>query len=401
MRFKPALWDGSDPLYAPCTVKSKGRVYWRATKTAQGMGYVVGPVALPGLAGDNRDEERATLARELTRDMVRWMETAENETRLEPGTFHHLIARYLSDEISPIRDVKQNTREQYRHYGNYWRGAIGDMLVMDADYAAIRRWEKAMKENGRSIHFIATSFRLLRIFVNYGVQIEFEGAAKLSLILSKTRFKSPKPRTIAPTAEQIAAVIEKADELGYRAFATGYMMQWWFALRAVDVRGQYLRPTDDERTGIMRGGRRWQDGLTWDMIDADLTQIRKTPSKTERSDSDAMVFDLTAVPELRARLDETPVNDRTGPVFVDKNGMPYDRHHWARMFRLAARAAGLPKELKMMDARAGAINDAKRHGATPIQLQHQANHTNMRTTDRYIREKNVSVAEVVKLRRST
>jgi hypothetical protein len=93
----------------------------------------------------------------------------------------------------------------------------------------------------------------------------------------------------------------------------------------VDVRGQWLN-RGAETGGIVRGGKRWQDGMTWDMIDREITTLRKTPSNTEDSLTEELEWDLTLSPDLRARLQTVPQDQRLGPVIKDpKPGIPCDR----------------------------------------------------------------------------
>lgn len=137
------------------------------------------------------------------------------------------------------------------------------------------------------------------------------------------------------------------------------------------------------------------------MIDRDLTTLRKTPSKTEEALPDDLVYDLTLVPDLRARLRAIPPEQRVGPVIVQDNGIPYAKRRWATLFARDRKAAGVPDHIWCMDTRAGAINHAKRAGASHILLQHQANHAQASTTDRYIRERTESVNAVIRLRAGT
>lgn len=65
--------------------------------------------------------------------------------------------------------------------------------------------------------------------------------------------------------------------------------------------------------------------------------------------------------------------------------MPFDRYRWSGKFRTYRTVAGVPRDVWMMDTRAGAITDAKRAGASKVLMQHQANHASDKTTNRYIR----------------
>jgi len=51
--------------------------------------------------------------------------------------------------------------------------------------------------------------------------------------------------------------------------------------------------------------------------------------------------------------------------------------------------------------RAGAINDAKHAGANPIAIRNAANHANIATTDRYLREREADANRVIVLRKTS
>jgi hypothetical protein len=115
------------------------------------------------------------------------------------------------------------------------------------------------------------------------------------------RFKSPPKRQVAPTRDEIRAIVDEADARGMFAYATGLLIQWVFSLRGVDVFGQWL-PTRRARAGIRRGKRRWADGLTWDMVEPDLSAFSKVISKTANALPEPTRFPLEDAGEIRARL---------------------------------------------------------------------------------------------------
>ncbi len=394
MTFEPALWDGSDPLYSPCTGLASGLAYWKAPARYRKAGYSVTTVRLPGKPGDGLDMDRAARARELTRDMVRWFDGEEE--RMKPNTWAHLIARYKSDDVSPFADVKGNTRHSYSENIAYWEPVIGHMPISGMTFVEAKRIVKGMQDKGRSDHFIKAKFTMLRIIAGYGVALQMPGAREAREILRELRLKSPKPRTVSPTEAQIMGIIAKADEAGDRTFALGLLIQWRLTLRAIDVRGDWFRIEDGDRSGIVRGSQRWADGLTWDMIDRDITTLTKVPSKTRDKMPESLVFNLGLVPDLQERL--RAIENRIGPVIVDKRGMPYSRFAWSDLWRKHRAAAEVPASVWMMDTRAGALNDARRKGADPLSLQRQANHADFKTTQRYLREKSEGVNNVLRMR---
>ena len=393
MKYRSALWDGSDPLYAPNTSKSKSWIYWKPTKRFICVGFPKDPRRLPGIVGDSNELERARLAREYTREMLRFLENPE--PKVEPRSWKHLIAHYLHDHDSPFHDLKANTQVEYHRNIDRWERTIGTAHVGDMTYPVARSWLKAMTENGRSVAYQKRQFTMLRILANYGVLIHFEGAEPVSKVLSGMRLKNSKPRSVAPTSAEVEAIIKAADEAGDSIYALGLSLQWWLTLRAVDVRGQWL---PGAKGGIAKASSYWADGLTWDMINHDLSELRKTPSKTENALPDVLTFDLTPLPDLRARLAAIPETQRVGPVIRQKNGRPYSRRRWATLFKRYKTAANVPDEIWNMDLRAGAITHAVEVGASQIEVQHQANHSQASTTERYIRKRSRSVNKVIGLR---
>lgn len=397
MSFDDRLWDGSDPTYSPCTGLSSGLLYWKAPAKYRKAGYSIKTQRLPGFPGDGNDIPRAAFARDLTSAMVRWYEGEEK--KIEPGTWGSLIVKYKGDDISPFQDIRPNSRENYMTYIARWEGAIGHLKIADMTFADTKRWQRAMVEKGRSVDYIHKMFTHLRIIVGYGVALRLVGARDAQEILGELRIKSPKPRTSSPSEDQVLSIIAEADKAGFSGFALGALLQWRLTLRAMDIRGDYFRlRKDEERSGIVRGGFRWENGLTWDMFDRDIETLTKTPSKTKDKLPDEIVFDMSLVPDVRARLLGIPVEKRVGPVIVDRHGMPYSRYTWADIFRKCRAFAKVPTTVWMMDIRAGAINDAKNKGASRIELQQQANHASGETTERYIREKSDGANNVLRLR---
>lgn len=400
MTYDNRLWDGSDPTYAPGLNWNGPRAYWKAPTKYRKAGYAVGTVKLPpGHKDDDLQLGRAAMCRELTQDMMRWWKD-QDQSAPEYGTWKYLIGRYKSDEFSPYRDVKANTREVYDYLLARWENAIGHMTLEDMDYTAIKSIESAMKANGRSTSNIHRMFTMLRTLARYGRALHLPGAREVSETLSDIRIKTPAPRSVAPTRQQIEAIVAEADKAGAKHFALGVLIQFEFILRAVDVRGQWLKD-DGSEGGIIRNGKRWQDGLTWDMVSDDLTSFQKVISKTSRTMPEPYTFDLTAVPEVQRRLAEIRPEKPVGPVIVsERHNLPYDRHAWSNTWRRFKKAAGIEDDIRLMDTRAAGITEAKAHGADPYALRDAGQHADISTTSRYARGRSEAANKVVKLRRT-
>lgn len=374
------------------------RAFWRAAPRFIRAGYGIKRIRLPGQKGDGQDAERARLCREYQREAERWLD-ALDKPKLKLGSWKHLIARYRTDEFSPLNEVKANTRRGYLESCVYWEGVIGDLKVSETDYEEVKRLERAMLQNGKSADHVHRVFTQMRRLASYGRQIKFEGARDLVEVLSDIRFKLPPPRNVAPTRAQIMQIVSKADEEGMFAFATGLLIQFELTLRGVDVFGQWF-DDDGKSGGIVHEGKRWQDGLTWDMVEPDFGGFSKVISKTARSMPDPIRFDLTDLPEIRSRLRLLANGGRVGPVIVtERFRRPYRLDSRSQAWRRLRDALKLPKNIWMMDTRAGAVTEAKRLGADPMALRDAAQHANLSTTSRYMRDRSEGVAKVVKLRR--
>lgn len=372
----------ADTTYAPGHVHDGPTAWWRPTKADIKAGYAIRSYKLTGT-----EEDQAAKCRELTRELLQWR---EGQPKMVAGTWGWMIARYKSDEFSPFQEVKANTRKSYLDEMYYWEGAIGESLVADATFEVLKGIKRAMEKNGRSVSFIHRKFTHLRMVANYGLAVSPALFRDVCSILGSGAMKvrAPKPRTAAPTQDQVMAIIAAAEAAGDAPVALGLSLQWWLTLRAVDVRGQWLPDGT---------GRRWADGLTWDMVDLAAGTISKAQSKTDRHDGTKTIWDIAPIPGLLERLLSIPEDQRIGPV-IKRDGKPFEKEAYRNAFRRYAKGAGVPDDVCLMDLRAGAVNDGLLHGADRTQLQHAAGHKDGKTTERYIRARDVGANRVIQLR---
>lgn len=111
MLFNTTRLDAGDPTYLPGLCRVGASFYWRCTKADAKTGYAVRSVPM-GKVGDGQDEARAKKCHSLTRGLMRWRDGLSGP-KIEPGTWKWLIARYPTDDVSPCRDIKPNTRRDY------------------------------------------------------------------------------------------------------------------------------------------------------------------------------------------------------------------------------------------------------------------------------------------------
>lgn len=390
MIFRDALRDGSDPTYSPCTGASRGTLYWKCPKKYRDLGHTPTSVRL-GRIGETDPLDMAREARRLTVAMIDSLE----KPRFQVGTWSWLIDRYETDEYSPFLKVKGNSRASYQQQLDKWNAAIGKAKIGTLTFEKISQMEASMIGKGRSVSYVQRMMTMLRIIAGYGKALRISEARDVADTLAEMRFSSPPRRSVTVSREQIDAIIAGAGERGLHAFALGLLIQWTYMLRAVDVRGQWL-PDDGMAGGIVRRGKRWQDGLTWDMFSPDLSHFEKVISKTRKTMPEPFRFEVT--PEISIRLQRISPNKRIGPLIVSGLGMPYMEETWRTSFARVRDSLGLPKEIWAMDIRSGAITEARDLGADPFSIRDAAQHANLKTTDRYMRGKSESAAKIVKLR---
>ena len=213
------------------------------------------------------------------------------------------------------------------------------------------------KPRVRKAHGIISMYR--RIFA-YGVTAELPECARLATILDKARFKQPGHPRSKLELQHVEAFVAKAIEMDRLSLALGTALQFETTLRQRDVIGEWEPiPAGADKTGIVLGGRRWLNGLTWSDISADMTVVKETTKTGAHA-----AHDLKLCPIVRSLLARISASARVGPLIIDeKAGRPYAEHAYSREWRDVARAAGVPDHVWNMDARAGGISEADDAGA--------------------------------------
>jgi hypothetical protein len=337
----------------------------------------------------NPDERKlaAAACQRLQAEMLSWAANSRSVGRPFDGTLGCLARRYQTDHDSPYPSLKWNTRRTYDQVLRIIEKAFGKRALGTLGIADFRRWyEEAAKpkiDGGaarvRKAHGIIGMLR--RLFA-YGVTGELDHCARLANILGSARFKQPGRRRVKLELRHVQAFIPKALEHNRLSLALGTALQFETTLRQRDVIGEWDPiPEEDDASGIVLRGRRWQGGLTWADISDDMI-ITKQTSKTGAD----VAHDLKLCLVVQSVLAKIPTSARVGPLIIDENtGRPYAEHAYAREWRVIARAAGIPDRVWNMDARAGGISEGDDAGADLDSLRSHAGHSQASTTARYIR----------------
>lgn len=407
MPFKDSLWDDSEPEYAPCSKFIHGAWRWIPPKRYIEQGYLTKHIKLDGPhVKSGPSFAQAKHCRELTKELVLWFE--EQEQKLEPNTWGWLIAHYMSDPLSDYHTVDPSTREVYGRWMRRLKEIIGNVLIAETDYPRMAGWRAAMEKKGRSRDWIKKFFTHFGLVISHGVKYQVDGCYKVKIIRAEMRIPNPPSRSDYFEREQIEALVAECDARSTTAaplVALAVLMRFEFMLRGVDIYGEWVKDPD-AKGGIEKNGRQWVKGITWEMIDPDVTRITKLISKTKSSIPEPYTFELTHLPEIRRRLLAIPKAERVGPLFKMPSGTPPGNGYISRFFKKVLRSMiedekysdlGLYDGLQLRDSRAGGITEAK-DMVEPMELRDAAQHRQITTTDRYVRGRSESANKVIAIR---
>jgi hypothetical protein len=316
-----------------------------------------------------------------------------------------LILSYRTDKASAYPTLRFRTRQ---HYDSLLRRIEADLGAREV--AEVRTRDITLTHqlwSLRGVHMAHALIGMLRTLCNYGGTIlEDDACITLAGRMGAMRFKMGKPRQIRITADQVVAVRAMAHDMGYHAIALAQAFQFDLMLRQRDVIGEWIPETEPGESDVRDGnGWKWLRGIRWSEIDDKLI-LRHVTSKRQKE----IEVDLTLAPMVMAELrfehlivapsPETRHRIRSGgPIIVQpETGLPYSGHEFRRLWRLVARAAGVPDNTFNMDSRAGAISEATDAGASLELVRHAATHSDVATTARYSRGSTGKIAEVMRLR---
>jgi hypothetical protein len=352
-------------LYAP-GLKWRSRIggdvpMWIPPGAAVKAGYLPKSLMLDRHASPH---EIAEVCRKQWKDLEDWRTGKTKPVKL---TITWLIDRYLADITSPFQRLKPDTQQSYRWECQRIQETVGDMRLDPRKENGIfvprrtgedfQRWfhnwghpEDKLPTPSRATHCIA----MLRALISYYVVIGGAGAVALRDVLSEMRFEKPGARNIAPTFEQVDAIVKKAEEFGFRSIAITTLAQFELIERRTHVIGQWNR--DAWGYGWVWDGHLQLAGRTvWVGVSPDW-RIRYYQTK---KDANLREFDLNAVPRLLGLLQLTPNEQRKGPIIIcETTGQPWEKRRYQEKFREIARAAGVPDEVYSMDMRAGGATEA-------------------------------------------
>jgi hypothetical protein len=357
--------------------------YWVADANAVKAGYSVKAVNLSIFADD------PALLRQrcerLQAEMLLWLSGRRGREVIFDGTFGTLIDRYLTDPESSYAGLKLASRHPYSIYAGKLKEHIGARRIDACDGRDVIKWFKVwagvddLRSPAARIPKARMALTVLKSAVSFGVLCRCPGCPEFNVILAELEFPGNRPRTYAPTADNIEAARRAAHQVGAPRRALSYAIQFETTLRQWDVIGQWVPLKDPRPSAILDHGEKWI-GPTWAHIDEHLI-LRLTHSKTEDTSEAAGTYDLSVCPMVVAELAGIPPEQRKGPIIVsERTGLPYVYERFKEAWKADFKRAGLPTKMWNRDLRAGGITEGGIAEASIEDRRKVAGHTTNRMT---------------------
>lgn len=303
-----------------------------------------------------------------------------------PGTFGIVIADFMSEPESTFQGLRYHVRENHRTMLRRVDDRYGFWKLTAIDTRDIKAWYRDWSSDGK----IASGHAFigqLRTLLTHGVLLlpdgpEREQCRRIKELLSGMKFPQPAPREERLTAEQAIAIRAAAHEhFGWHSIALAQALQFELMLRQKDCIGEWVPIEEPGESDVTHRGEKWLRGLRWSEVDENMI-LRHVTSKRQKP----VVVDLRQCPMVAEELELSVSRSVSGPIVIcDTTGLPWKASEFRRKWRLVARHAGVPDNIRSMDSRAGAITEALDSGVDKDLVRQAATHSNIAMTMRYDR----------------
>jgi hypothetical protein len=321
------------------------------------------------------------------------------------GSLRGLVNCYQTDPDSTYHKKRYAVRKNHDITLRKIVLKHGDEQISDIKARLLLTWHKEWSNDGQKIAMAHAFVGHLRTMFAFGATIlEDDQCERLCGVLHKMRFPAPKPRTERLTADQAISLRVKAHWRGWDTMALAQALQFELMLRQKDVIGEWVPLIEPGISAVVGPKGKWLMGLRWDEIDENLILRHNTSKRGKDIEVDLKLAPM--VIEELALHSRTPIAQLTravlpasGPMIIcEVTGWPYTTAEFRRKWRLMADLAGIPKAVRNMDSRAGAISEATDAGADLEHVRHAATHSDIGMTQRYSRGSVQKVAGVSKTR---
>lgn len=317
-------------------------------------------------------------------------------------TIDELIASYRTDKDSPY----YGTRLRYctrQHYDVLLKRISKDLGSMELEAVKARQllsWHDEFLQRGH-IAMGHGIIGMMRTIMSFGTtMLEDSECTRISDVLGKMRFKMGKPRVERLTSAQVVLIRAEAHKQNLRSIALAQAIQFELMLRQKDIIGEILPLDEPIESDVFAYGKKWARGIRWEEIDENFILKHVTSKRLKEITVDLKLADMV-ISELtlwfgamdRSRM---PV---AGPViFSERTKLPWVAGEFRRKWRQLADNCGIPKEVRNMDTRSGAITEATDAGIPLETIRHASTHSDISMVARYSRGSTEKIASVMETR---
>jgi hypothetical protein len=386
--------------------------YWQARSDLVKHGYAPGAKKLwEGAEPDDIDKlEIASQCNDMQSAMLVWGRERDAGGKLVPlVTLSNLIEKYQNDDDSAFHKKRYEARQGKAALLKRIDKRFGDVMLAEITGRMILSWYKEWSDNSQKVSAGGAFIATLRTLFRFGAGLLDDAeCSRLAGTLSSQSYKGTKPREVALSADQAMAIRKAAHERGWSFIALAQAIQFECTLRQRDVIGEWVPVSEPGMSEVVqtkkfkgkKTTKKWITGLRWERIDENLI-LRHVTSKRNKK----IEIDLKLAPMVMEEFQimfgsiDRAAMPASGPVILcEVNAWPYYNTEFRRKWRKVATAAGVPKNVKNMDTRSGAITEAAEAGANMEQIRKAATHSNVSQTQNYSRDDAKATAAVMAIR---
>jgi hypothetical protein len=308
-----------------------------------------------------------------------------------PLTLAGLIAEYRTHRASGYHKLRHQVRLNCNRLLFRLEEQHGPETLSSIRASTVQIWYDGWSAGGKLSMGHAFVAQLRTLFSFGLLMIEDRECERLSVVMSKLKFAQTQSRTSFLTADHAVAIRETArNHFGWHSIALAQALQFELLLRQKDVIGEWVPETEPGESSIRLDGLKWLRGLRWSEID-DNWILRHVTSKRQK----LIEVDLKSAPMVLEELQHHPYRPADGAIVVsDTTGWPWTTSEFRRKWRIVADQAGIPKDVRNQDSRAGGITEATEAGAELEHVKHAATHSDIAQTQRYSRNASAKIANV-------
>lgn len=316
-------------------------------------------------------------------------------------TLRDLLNKYQTDPASRHNKKRYHVRINHDSMLKRISEKHGETMLAEIKARTVLLWHDDWTHGGRKLAIGHSFIGHLRTMFGFGAtMLENADCERLCAVMHHLRFANTQARTEVLTAEQATAIREKAREVGFFSIALGQAFQFDLMLRQKDVIGEWVPITEPGISDfVYKPKGKWLRGIRWEEISPNMI-LRHTTSKKDKP----LEVDLGLAPMVQEELKHLTDfhggrRPEKGPIVIcETTAMPWVASEYRRKWRLLADLCGVPKAVRNMDSRAGAISEATEAGAELEHVRHAATHSDISMTQRYSRKSQEKIANVQRLR---